>query len=183
MTEEAGEHSIAELILRDHEVIRDLIDRFDSAPTGDWVEVFSDLVQYVVRHELAEEEVVLPVVRRLSEKGDRIADECLLEQARAQARLEEMGRLSPASVEFRDELGHLKDDISNHAAQEQQAVIPLLEDQSAAEGRDLARRYELARMAAPASPRLLGEDPPADGVHTGRIAAVAERVRAAIRDR
>lgn len=141
--------SIIDLIERDHRVIRDLLGRFDVTPSDEWAVLFRDLADYLVRHEVAEEEVVFPRVRRALPSVGSTLDDCEAEERRLEAQLVRMSGMSTLEPEFRDELARLTDDLDAHMARESLVVVPMIRSLGANEDRKLASAYEVARAVAP----------------------------------
>lgn len=179
VTPEPG--SIIELIERDHEVIGGMLDRFAVSGTDEWGRLFMELVEYMVRHEVAEEEVVYKRLRAAMPGSEKVVAECTAEEERAERHLAAMERLSPRAPEFKDALGHLRDEIRAHIAHEEQVVVPLIRSLRAHDDPELARRYEVARTVAPSRPEPVGEGEPAErGGPLGSLAHLAGRLRAAL---
>ena len=141
--------SIIDHLERDHLVIRGLLERFEAAATHEWGELFRDLVDFLVRHETAEEEVVFPALEKRAPGSESVVGDCVAEQQKTRLRLVEMERMSPMAPEFRDALGHLRDDLGNHIAHEELVIIPMIRSINSQDDAALASRYEVARTTAP----------------------------------
>ncbi len=62
------------LLLDDHAHVKQLFAAFQTRGRSQWPEQFCELTETVVRHEVAEEEIVYPEVRKVLPDGDRLAD-------------------------------------------------------------------------------------------------------------
>lgn len=143
--------SVTELVERDHRVIRGLLERFDVTATDGWGQVYRDLVQYVLRHDAAEEATLFPAVRGSMPRGDGVLDALSGEHESLAARFASMGEMDPTTPEFRSALGLLRDSLDAHLAREDQLVLPMLRALGRESERELVARFEVAR--AEAAPR------------------------------
>lgn len=172
---------IVEHIRRDHLTLSQMLESFDTVQRDQWGELFSSFVRTIVTHEIAEEEIVYPVIRKQSETAAEVADACITEQSAAEERLDKMEKIDPLSAEFLDELRLLKTDVLAHASHEERDVLPYLAKLAPDDRQMLADRYERARMIAPTHPHPKAPDKPPGNLLLGPVAAVADRVRDAIR--
>jgi len=167
--------TIIDLIQRDHRLIKGMLDRFDTAPRHEWGKLFQEFVDYSLRHEIAESEVVFPALRRVVPGSEGVVDDCLAEQAAMEARLSAMEELDPTTPEFREELSRIRDDQSRHATHEEQVVLPMLRGQQIADLGELAKAYDAARAVAPGHPAPAGTGK--GELPSGWVAALADRIR------
>jgi hypothetical protein len=140
--------TVLELLVRDHLVIRGLLDRFDITATDEWGGVFRDLSDYLVRHEIAEQEVVYPALSAAFPGSRSAFQACTGEEDATVERLAAMELLSPLTREFRSALGHLRDALDAHIAHEDQLILPMIRSLGLHEDGVLADRYEVARTLA-----------------------------------
>ncbi len=171
--------TIIEYLERDHSVIKQLMDRFQLSGTDKWGEVFRQLIEYLVRHEVAEEEVVFAHLLELLPGAAEVVEDTRAEQQRLALRLFEMERLSPHDPEFRDLLGHLRDEVLMHVAREEQVIIPFIRNSGAHDDAELVRRYELARTLAPSRPEAVLDEGALEEEGHG-LSGVIERLRSAV---
>lgn len=174
--------NLIQLLLEDHQQAKHLLERFDAVPASQKDEAFCELTYTLVRHEVAEEEVVYPAVRRYVDGGDDLADMRIAEQAQAEQLLADMEKAGVQSAEFATLLSTLRADVLAHAETEEQSVFPELsanvhED----ELRTLGKRYETAKKVAPTHPHPHAPDTPPGNLVMGPVAAVVDRVRDAVR--
>lgn len=173
--------TIIELIERDHKVIRDLLRRFQTTPSDEWAGVFRDFAEYLVRHEVAEEEVVFPCVRRALPSVASTLEDCEAEEHRLEAQLIRMSAMSTITPDFREELGRLTDDLDAHFARENLVVVPMIRSLGAHEDADLGRAYEVARAVAPSRAEAVVEDPPPHQSGVTPLEGLLHRLRSALR--
>jgi hemerythrin superfamily protein len=170
------------LLLADHQEAKRLLERFGSLPASQRDDAFCELTYELVRHEVAEEEVVYPALRRYVDGGDDIADMRIAEQSTAEQLLADMEKAGVESPEFASMFSTLRTDVLAHAEAEERTVFPELSSCIGAdELRQLGKRYELAKKAAPTHPHPHAPDTPPGNLVLGPVAAVVDRVRDAVR--
>jgi hemerythrin superfamily protein len=166
--------TIIEVLERDHRVIKGQLDRFQVSSTDEWGEVLMDLIRYLIRHEVAEEEVVYKRLRAVMPASAEVVDDCLAEQERAAGKLVTMERLSPSDPSFREMVGQLRDDLLSHIAHEEQVVIPLIRNSKMHNDPEFVKRYEVARSTAPDRPEAVVSG---EALPEGFVGGLLERVR------
>jgi hemerythrin superfamily protein len=143
---------VVQLLIQDHEAVKALFERLDREGE-DVAVVFGEIVKNITMHEIAEEQVVYPAVRRWVEGGSEIADARLSEERAGRELLAAMERMEVGSQEFRDSLQALKAATLDHAANEEAEVFPALEASAAPQKlRSLAFAYAMAKAVAPTHP-------------------------------
>jgi hypothetical protein len=143
--------TVIELIERDHLVLQGMLGRFDVTATHEWGTIFEELVGYALRHEIAEQAVVYPALRENGGTVDKVLDGAIADEAALESRFARMARLDPMGPDFREALGHLRDEIDAHTAREESKILPMLRAQEERDLLELARSYEVARSTAPAA--------------------------------
>jgi hemerythrin superfamily protein len=176
-----GGQPIVSLIQEDHAALRRELDALEQATDAERPRRFADLTEHLVRHEVAEELVVYPALRRLP-GGDRVADARIAEQAEAEQRLAELDRFRSDTAEFHTTFTQLRGSVLDHAALEESDVIPLLSSAlSEEEAGEMGRRYVSARSSAPTHPHPSAPDTPPANTVAGPIVALFDRIRDAAR--
>ncbi len=170
---------VVTLLKQDHRNIRQMFKDMRSEPLRR--DRFQEIVKYIVTHEVAEEEVVYPAVRRL-EGGKAIADERIKEQAMAEEELRDMEKMS--TEEFANELAQLERDVLEHAELEEATAFAMLREQlDTDELMKLGRRYQMAKQAAPTHPHPHAPNTPPGNVFLGPIVALVDNIRDAVKRR
>lgn len=149
--------TIIEFIERDHNVIRGLVGQFDRTDAKDWGTLYRELADYLTRHEVAEQEVVYPVLLEAVDGGEPIVEACRTAERHIELLLAAMGTLSPLDPDFRDQIGNLRDLLDDHIAHEELIVIPSIRSVRAHDDPDFAKRYEVAREGAPSRPGAVAD--------------------------
>jgi iron-sulfur cluster repair protein YtfE (RIC family) len=143
-------------------------------------ELFGRLVGELVRHEVAEEEILRPVSRKVA--GEEIAKARIQEESEAEELLKEMEKLDPASAEFEQKFGKLRTEVERHASAEETEEFPKIEQGESKERLEqLARAYAAAKMTAPTHPHPSTPNTTAANLLIGPFASVMDRSRDAVR--
>jgi hemerythrin superfamily protein len=171
---------IVNLLLEDHRSAQQKLEAFP-ASSENRMDLFRALAAELVRHEVAEELVVYPALRKLP-GGNARAEARLFEQAAAEKRLARMERLDAAYPEFMGEFAQLRSEVLAHAQHEEAEVFPLLNaGYDGATLVDLGRKYLRAKHTAPTHPHPHAPDTPPANKLAGPVAALIDRLRDAAR--
>jgi hemerythrin superfamily protein len=166
---------------KDHQEVRKLFARLEAAHGKQRRELFQRLVGELVRHEVAEEEILRPVSMR--DAGEAIANARNKEESRAEKLLKDMEKLDPDSPEFASKLARLRRDVERHAEAEETKEFPRVAKKETAERLEqMGRSYEAAKSAAPTRPHPSTPNTPVTDLLVGPFAAVLDRARDAVRD-
>ncbi|HEX3946098.1 MAG TPA: hemerythrin domain-containing protein [Acidimicrobiales bacterium] len=171
---------IIEALRQDHDEVRALFGRIESAVGDDRRDLFQQLVAELVRHEVAEEEILRPVSKR--DAGEAIANARIKEESEAEALLKEMESLDVSSPEFEVKLAKLHQDVEQHADAEETKEFPRVQEKESADRLEkMATAYETAKKMAPTRPHPSTPNTPAANMLVGPFAAVMDRARDAVR--
>jgi hemerythrin superfamily protein len=172
---------ILEQLDADHQRVKEQFGRLDASPLSERESLFCELVQMLVAHEVAEEVIVYPVIRRLSAQGEAEAEARITEQAEAEERLAAMEEMQPMSAEFGTALIALQSDVLAHAQAEERGAFPLLAQVEVEERAELGTKYSHAKASAPTHPHPHAPDtPPANKVF-GPVTSLFDRARDAVK--
>lgn len=175
-------NSVVTLLLQDHQEVKASFASFEQADRGKWWEMFEDLVNMLVRHEIAEEEIVFPEARRVLPNGDAIVDARIAEQSEAEELLSKMEKGGRDDPNFAANLTQLREAVLAHAESEEQTVFqPMASTLEPDRLEKLGDRFSMAKATAPTHPHPHAPDTPPGNMALGPIAAMADRVRDAIR--
>ncbi len=86
-----------------------------------------------MRHEVAEEHVIYPIIRRATPEGEEEARTRIAEQSKAEGLLAEMEKLDVSSSDFTTTFIILRQSVLAHAASEESSTFPILEQSEDAE--------------------------------------------------
>lgn len=166
------------LLDRDHRAVEQQFSTLDKASPDEREDLFCQLVHDLVGHEVAEEIVVYPAIRKDAPNGDAEAEPRIEEQSAAEEKLKGMEKLDPASAEFATELAQLRQAVLAHAEAEEQNIFPLLrsvEDERVRE--EMGAKYEKAKATAPTHPHPHAPDSPPGNTVLGPVAALFDKAR------
>lgn len=172
---------IIDALRHDHDQIRKMFARLERASGDQRGDLFHQLVGELVRHEVAEEEILRPVSKR--DAGQAIANARIKEESQAEELLKEMEKLDPGSAEFTSKLAKLRREVERHAEAEETKEFPRVASKESPERlRQMGRVYETAKRAAPTRPHPSTPNTPVADMLAGPFAAVMDKARDAVRD-
>jgi hemerythrin-like domain-containing protein len=175
------DRDVVELLLDQHNQVRDLFGRLRTAQGQEKRELFEDLVRLLAVHETAEELVVHPTARRKIDGGDQVVESRLREEDVAKHKLADLYELGVDHPNFDAELAAFADAVARHAEHEEAEEFSRLRQKlSPDELRGLAGAVKAAEAAAPTRPHPeVGESAVAN-LLAGPPMAVFDRVRDAV---
>lgn len=177
-------HRLWHLMQADHDLAWELVNGLTGAradPVRDHRScrrIALELVALQSVHEVAEEQVVWPAVRRMCAQGDALVSQVLLQEGQAKMALNELRRISPGTEEFSQCASTVASQFRDHLTYEQNQVWPRLN--AAADGRALDRLavgFEAARAGAPTRPHPHTPPWPPALATGGRVLAAFDRAR------
>jgi iron-sulfur cluster repair protein YtfE (RIC family) len=172
---------IIEALRHDHDEVREMFARLEAATGEQRRKLFQQLLGELVRHEVAEEEILRPVSKR--DAGEAIANARIKEESQAEELLKEMEKLDPGSAEFTSKLAKLRREVERHAEAEETKEFPRVAEKETTEWLEqMGRAYEAAKMMAPTRPHPSTPNTPVANMLVGPFAAVVDRARDAVRD-
>ena len=174
---------MVELLMGQHNEIKDLFSRLETARGKQKRELFEDLVRLLAVHEAAEEEVVHPMARRNITGGDKVVDKRLQEEDEAKHELAELYDMGVEHVEFDARLAKFAEAVIHHATREENEEFLKLRDKlSADQLRSLAGAVRAAEATAPTRPHPMAGESATANLVAGPPLALFDRVRDAVRD-
>jgi hemerythrin superfamily protein len=148
---------IVACIKRDHEAFRDVQRSIDAAAflsPNERATCVADLVRLVVRHSMAEEVVLYPLARQCV--GPDATDRELDDHKRLRAELSALSASWSGDPALDAKLARLWRTLSDHMAEEEGVLLPLLARHTTRERRVTAGRlFAAAHLAAPTRPHPL----------------------------
>jgi iron-sulfur cluster repair protein YtfE (RIC family) len=172
---------IIDALRHDHDEVRAMFARLDAATGEQRRQLFQRLVSELVRHEVAEEEILRPVSRR--DAGEAIANARIKEESQAEELLKQMEKLDPGSAEFTAKLAKLRREVERHAETEETKEFPRVAKKETTERLEqMGKAYEAAKRAAPTRPHPATPNTPMANMLAGPFAAIIDRARDAVRN-
>lgn len=177
------EQDVVDLLLAQHEQIKDLFNRISNAQGAEKREQFEDLVRLLAVHETAEEEVVHPTARRKIEGGEQVVDGRRQEEDMAKHELAEVYELGVDHPDFNRRLSALAEAVIQHAEREEhEEFARLRQSMSAEQLRRMAGAVRAAEATAPTRPHPNTGESATANLLVGPPLAVFDRVRDRVRD-
>lgn len=176
-------HDIISELQSDHKQVKQLFVRLEQATPAKTREIFWELTNELVRHEVAEEEIVYPEVRKLVPNGERLANARIKEQSAAEELLAKMEKAGTDDKQFPTYLHRLQKAVLEHAEKEEKLIFAPLGNALGADRRtQLGARYQKAKAAAPTHPHPNAPDTPPGNMAFGPVAALVDWARDAIHE-
>jgi hemerythrin superfamily protein len=142
------------------------------------------VIAELVRHSVAEEEYMYPAAREALPDGDEMANHELEEHAEAEKLMKELDGLDATDPKFDQLLGKLMQDIRHHVEEEENDLLPRLQEACSAEQLlDLGEKVQQAKKMAPTHPHPSAPDKPPANKILGPGAALVDRMRDALTGR
>jgi hemerythrin superfamily protein len=168
---------IISLLEQDHQAIRERFSELDGARADDRPQLLWELVEQLVRHEVAEEAVVYPALRR-EPGGDAVADARVAEESEAEQLLARLEKLDPATQEFQGAVRDLRATVLDHAQKEESDVFPLLTtNEESGYLALLGQKFKGEKLAAPSHPHPHAPNSAVAHKLIDPIAAFIDRIR------
>ncbi|WP_141580006.1 hemerythrin domain-containing protein [Actinomadura sp. WMMA1423] len=180
MAEQATKENVVDLLLAQHQEIRQLASTVEKNHGKVRKDAFDRLRRLLAVHETAEEEVVHPFARRAADDGSQVVEARLREENEAKGVLSELEKMDPESAEFEETFARFHKDLDAHASHEEKEEFPRIAQKATPEQmRGMAAAVKAAEAVAPTHPHQ-GTESPTKNLALGPVAAVADRVRDAI---
>lgn len=179
----ARQRDAIDILLAQHERIRELFGEVTAADGARRREQFADLVRLLAVHEAAEEELVHPMARKGGVVPDLVLEARLDEERLAKRHLAELHDMGTEHPHFAAGLERLRSMVLEHAELEEREEFPAMR-QAIPPGQlvELAERVRWAEKLAPTRPHPNTPTSAAGARITGPPVAVFDRIRDAIRD-
>jgi hemerythrin superfamily protein len=115
-------------LLRDqHADIRAHIATISGAVSTERAEPFNELAQILDVHEAAEETIVYPIVREISDDAAAEVDQRIAEETEAKGVLADLKAMDPSTEEFKRAFDAFKLDVDAHANAEEATIFQIIE--------------------------------------------------------
>jgi len=174
---------VISLLTQDHEAITERFSELRGTHPDFRDQLFWELMDQLVRHEVAEETVVYPALRE-EPGGDVIADARVAEEAETEALLARMEKLDPTTEEFLGAVQDLESAVLAHAKKEEDEVFPLFTaNEETGYLALLGQKFKGEKLAAPNHPHPHAPNAPLAQKLVGPVAAFVDRIRDAAREK
>jgi hemerythrin superfamily protein len=174
--------TVTDLLRHQHTEIRSLFAQVEQLPGEQRVQTFDCLRRLLAVHETAEELVVHPAARQLSDEAAAVVDQRLAEEQVAERMLASLDGAGADGGELGGELVELRRVVEAHAGAEEADLFPLLEERLPAEElRQMAERVEAAEAMAPTHPHPHAPASATGQLLSGPFLAMVDKVRDRLR--
>ncbi len=142
------------VLLADHRELERMLDELQGAVPAQHPRHLEQLTAALMRHAVAEEQHLYPLVRRALRDGDARADRELGEHAEVERVLRELEQLGGDDPAYQTLVGQLISEVRNHLQEEEHELLPRLTREVPAEQlRELGGKVRRAKESAPTRPR------------------------------
>lgn len=174
------------VIVSDHRAVEQVFAELESGQGG--TDHRRDLADHViaelVQHSVAEEQHMYPAAREVLPDGDSVADHELEEHAEAERVMKDLDGVEATDPKFDELLGKLMSDIRHHIEDEEQNLLPRLQEACSREQlEDLGEKVLRAKKMAPTRPHPSSPDKPPANKLLAPGAGLVDRLRDALSGR
>lgn len=159
-------NDVIQLLTQDHREVEQMIEEIEgTTDTATRERLSMTLIQEIMRHAVAEEEVFYPAVRSALERGDELIDEGIKEHQQVEQLLTRLETLDPEDDAFDQTIAEIRGAIEHHVQEEEGEIFPQFEQRVDQKERvALAGQLEEAKQESPSSPsEKLGGGAEGDG--------------------
>lgn len=175
------ETNVVTLLKQQHGEIRNLFDKVEGTTGDERSEAFQDLVRLLAVHETAEEEVVHPYARRMTDGGTGVVEDRLAEERQAKEMLSHLDGMDVEAPEFMPLLMKLRMAVMEHArAEERYEFTHILRTADDKQLAAMAKAVRAAEATAPTHPHP-GVETGLKNAVLGPLASATDRARDAAR--
>ncbi|SHH51943.1 hemerythrin domain-containing protein [Streptomyces sp. 3214.6] len=174
------EGNVIQELMADHREVEALFEQIGSQTAdADARRALADqLTMELVRHSVAEEQHLYPVVRRYVDDGDDLADKEIADHSEVERMLKELEDCQPADARFDLLINQLKSSVTAHVRDEENRLFPLLAEACPAESlNELGDKVRAAKKTAPTRPHPAAPDTPPLNKLLAPGAGMVDRVR------
>lgn len=167
--------NLIDVINEEHATIRELFCGVKAKPSD-----MSELISFLVTHEVAEETVPFPVARGLP-GGEDVVVARIQEQSTAEAKLDEIENIKDLNLRL-EQLKNLENEVLEHAEEEEKTVYRMLAEHCTLdELESMGQRFLRVKALAPTHPHPAAPDTPPANVVIGPAVGLADRLRDAVK--
>jgi iron-sulfur cluster repair protein YtfE (RIC family) len=143
---------IVTLLSDEHKETERRLETFAATHPDERGKLFSGLTDALIRHAIAEEMVLYPIVVCMASGGEAIAHARISAQLKVAELISQMEAMDPGGVEFAKAFNRLRAAVCEHARYEETDVFPLLQEhEHEALLVAMGRRYSVVKYAVPPS--------------------------------
>jgi hypothetical protein len=126
---QATERDVISVLARDHRQVQELFDRLQPArEPGERRRLADEVTIMLVRHAVAEEKYLFPVLRKVLSGGDTITQDAIADHAAIEKALKHLYKTDPAGIEFDVVLSKLLMHVHSHINNDKEILFTRLTD-------------------------------------------------------
>jgi hemerythrin superfamily protein len=166
-------------LTKDHDEMREMFAVLRGGVQGEQrEETVRQLTVEVIRHAVAEEAQLYPLIRKVFPNGDEVADHEIEEHSEVEALLKKLEKLDPTDAEYEPTLTQVMNDLEHHATDEETNVFPALRAKlPESELMELGDKIRTTKKIAPTHPHPAAPDTPPWNKLAGPMAGLVDRAR------
>jgi len=183
MADQSPTQTATDMLRGQHEVVKKMLQQMDQLEGSDRADLFDCIRANLAIHETAEEEIVHPRAKRISEMAEKVVEARLREEDHAKKALAELEKIGVDGEGFEERFVLFRASVVDHAEAEEREVFPLLESSlDVHELRDMADAIGLAEQMAPTHAHPHGPESVLGNVLVGPFIALIDKVRDKLHD-
>lgn len=169
-------------LTKDHDEVRAMFAKLRNGAGGEQrEELIRDMTVELVRHTVAEEVHLYPLMRQVLPRGDEIADHEISEHSEVEQALKDLEKVDHSDPESHRLVDKVIDDVTHHAQEEEDDIFPRLRAMCSAEQlREMGDKVRAIKKIAPTHPHPSAPDTPPANKIMGPMAGLVDRVRDAV---
>ena len=151
MNDTAAEQDVVDVLTTDHQEVLDLLQQIKVTTNAEERRDMADtVISELVRHSVAEEMYVYPVMRKHLPNGEEAVKHDISEHKEIERTLKKLEKASAEDAEFTELLGQLETILRDHVQDEETEQFPGLRAQIPREDLvEMAQKVEAAKKIAP----------------------------------
>ncbi len=149
----AGSSDVIDILTTDHHEVLDLVGQIPSADPTQRRDMADTVIAELMRHSVAEEMYVYPVMRDSLPDGESKVQHDIQEHQQLEEVMKELEGVDAGDAQFLTVLGRLEAVLRDHISDEENDQFPLLRQEIPADQLvEIGRKVETAKKAAPTRP-------------------------------
>lgn len=179
MPEHSDNDDVLVELTKDHDEMREMFTALRGGVQGKQrAETVRQLTVEVVKHAVAEEAQLYPLLRKVFPNGNEVADHEIEEHSEVEELLKKLEKLDPTDAEYEPTLTTVMDDLEHHASDEETNVFPELRSKlPESELKELGDKVRRTKKMAPTHPHPAAPDGPPWDKLAGPMAGLVDRAR------
>ena len=169
-------------LTKDHDEVRAMFAKLRNGAGGEERdELIREMTVELVKHSVAEEVHLYPLIREVLPDGNKLADHEIEEHSEVEQALKDLEKIDHSDPNSSKLVDKVIDDVTHHAAEEENDVFPQLREKCSSEQlHELGDKIRATKKVAPTHPHPSAPDTPPGNKLMGPLAGLVDRVRDAM---